>query len=226
VTSARKIAANRSNARKSRGPQTAAGKFNASRNALRHGLSAVTQRNSVRFAETERIAMAICSGESDPLLFEQALVIAESEVLLRSVRAERVAMIERLHDGTAIALAKGDNSMALAKARLDQGMLAFDELDRIRIRLGLTNDGLPIWTPELEDRPLEPGWRPAPPKIRDEVDAFFEALPDLERLDRYERRAWSRRKRAIRNFMEIKSMGVAPRAMPSNGRQPFSAATR
>jgi hypothetical protein len=31
-----------------------------------------------------------------------------------------------------------------------------------------------------------------------------EAFPDLIRLDRYERRAWSRQKRAIRNFMNMK----------------------
>jgi hypothetical protein len=30
-------------------------------------------------------------------------------------------------------------------------------------------------------------------------------MPDLNRLARYERRAWSRRKRAMSNFTEIKS---------------------
>jgi hypothetical protein len=130
-------------------------------------------------------------------------------------------MIERLHDGKAIALAKGDNSVAQATIRVDQAMLAFDELDRIRTRLGLTNDGLPIWTPELEECPPEPGWRPAPPKMRDEIEAFLEALPDLERLPRYERRAWSRRKRAIRNFVEIRSMSGSPGAPASNRQQPL-----
>jgi hypothetical protein len=32
------------------------------------------------------------------------------------------------------------------------------------------------------------------------------AMPDLDRLERYERRAWSRWKRAIRDFISIKSM--------------------
>ena len=31
------------------------------------------------------------------------------------------------------------------------------------------------------------------------------AMPDLDRLARYERRAWSRWKRAIRDFIKIKS---------------------
>ena len=45
---------------------------------------------------------------------------------------------------------------------------------------------------------------PVPIKVRDEVDTMREAIPDLKRLMRYERRAWSRRKRALRNFMDIK----------------------
>jgi hypothetical protein len=39
---------------------------------------------------------------------------------------------------------------------------------------------------------------------RDEFAALEEAAPDLIRLDRYERRAWSRQKRAIRGFMNMK----------------------
>jgi hypothetical protein len=42
MTSESKIAANRRNGRKSRGPRTAAGKSIASRNALRHGFAAAT----------------------------------------------------------------------------------------------------------------------------------------------------------------------------------------
>jgi hypothetical protein len=47
----------------------------------------------------------------------------------------------------------------------------------------------------------------------DEFAALGEVAPDLIRLDRYERRAWSRQKRAIRNFMNMKLMRAidAPR---------------
>jgi hypothetical protein len=41
---------------------------------------------------------------------------------------------------------------------------------------------------------------------RDETAALEEAALDLVRLDRYERRAWSRQKRAMRSFMNIKLM--------------------
>ena len=39
---------------------------------------------------------------------------------------------------------------------------------------------------------------------RDEYEALEEAAADLVRLDRYERRAWSRQKRAIRSFMNLR----------------------
>ena len=43
-------------------------------------------------------------------------------------------------------------------------------------------------------------------KDRDEFEAFEQAAIDLIRLDRYERRAWSRQKHAIRAFMNLKLM--------------------
>jgi hypothetical protein len=39
---------------------------------------------------------------------------------------------------------------------------------------------------------------------RDEFEALQAALPDLVRLDRYQCRAWSRQKRAIREFLKMK----------------------
>ena len=41
---------------------------------------------------------------------------------------------------------------------------------------------------------------------RDDYEALEEAAADLIRLDRYERRAWTRQKRAIRSFMNLRMM--------------------
>ena len=41
---------------------------------------------------------------------------------------------------------------------------------------------------------------------RDKYEALEAAAADLIRLERYERRAWSRQKRAIRSFMNLKMM--------------------
>jgi hypothetical protein len=232
MTSEREIAANRINGRKSRGPRTPAGKARASRNALRHGLAAVTHRDPAFFTVAVRIAKVLCGDDSNPALFEAALKFAECEVLLRCTRAQGVALIERLRDGTAGPLVKGDNSIALAKARRRQMRLALAELERIKDGVANTvgqkqpnstqqQSSRPpfqfaLWSgPEIDALDKAPAdlerlalyeQEIAPPEERDEVDALCEALPDLKRLDRYERRAWSRRKRAIRDF--VKAMSI------------------
>ena len=85
MTSARKIAANRQNARKSRGPRSAAGKSIASRNAVRHGLAAIVHRPPLSESETERFSRALCSGNTDPNLFAQARIIAGNHLALQAI---------------------------------------------------------------------------------------------------------------------------------------------
>jgi len=101
------MAANRLNAQKRRGPRTSIGKMRASRNAtILHTC-----------VKIEDAAKALSDGDSNPELFEQALIIAENDLLLRSVRTHRVVCIERLRDVTAIALVKGDNALDRDTAR-------------------------------------------------------------------------------------------------------------
>src|SRR5260370_36304188 len=95
MTSAKKIAANRENARKSTGPCTERGKSQVRRNALRHGLAQMTLPASPVSAQIERIARAIAGERAPSLLYEQAVIIAESQVMLLRVRAARVAVVER-----------------------------------------------------------------------------------------------------------------------------------
>jgi hypothetical protein len=135
----RKVTANRTNGRKSRGPRTAAGKAKASRNAQRHGLAAKCHLNSDASGQIERITNAICSVDADPLLREQAQIIVQSAVVLHRVQLQNLATLERIRD------------------------------------MGL-----------------------------DATDCMHEALAELTRLARYERRAWSLQKKATRNFMNIK----------------------
>ena len=78
------------------GPRTAAAKSRVSRNALRHGLAALKHLDAMLTRDIALMADAICAGDTNPLLFEQALLIAESEMVLRCVRAQRIAVVERL----------------------------------------------------------------------------------------------------------------------------------
>jgi hypothetical protein len=119
MTSNRKIEANRRNSRKSCGPRTAAGKATASRNALRHGLAALTHRQPAPSAEVEEFARALCGDDRDPILFTQAVRVAQSKMELRAIRAQKVAVIERLRDRYAAPFAgREDPTNKQLKARI------------------------------------------------------------------------------------------------------------
>lgn len=237
MTSARKIAANRLNSRKSCGPRSAAGKAIASRNALRHGLSAIIHHQPVSTTDMETFAIALCGNDEGPSLFAQATVIARNALVLRAISEQKLAVVERLREPTAIALARGDNSIELAEARLRKRDEDFNKCAAFRDKLlekykdelpppdedELTMCEMDLLIPGrleefLEEKEREPASGAQDPgaakadKIdggtgeRDEAATLEEAARDLIRLDRYERRAWSRQRRAIREFTNLKLM--------------------
>ena len=165
MTSERQITANRINAKKSTGPKTSLGKSRASANSARHGLGGANFGDN-GLAEVERLAKAICNGESDPFRYEQALIIAKSQILLARIRAARITAIERTRDlPSAI-----EGQPLISKVLSNHASEASDSADR------------------------------PPGEVLDEVKCFILSLPELLSLERYERRALSPRKRAIRRF--------------------------
>ena len=234
MTSARKIAANRRNGCKSCGPRTAAGKAIASRNALRHGLAAGIHHRPASSAEIEQLASAICSQDGDGALLEQARIIATNEFAFRAINAQKIAVIERLRDQTAIALAKGDNSRVVAKARFMQAWLAHRDIEALvqkvrekykdkiprsakgnekiadELEIGMVPIGVKAILSEEEpsveanQHAIDVARKLINAQERNEHEALEEGVADLIRLDRYERSAWSRQKRAIRSFMNIR----------------------
>jgi hypothetical protein len=218
VSSQARIAANRANGRKSRGPRTAAGRSKASRNAFPHGLAAISRKKSEIFAEIEPIAMAMCNGATDPLLFEQALIIAENGFVLNCVQTEWIAAIERHRDRTETPLATGALGFARAKARLERAKLTYQMLvesagkdaaasnaassNAVPTSAASTHEAL---VRQREHATSEQAGRITSTLERDEFDAMRSAMPDLDRLERYRRRAWSRLRRAIRRFIEIET---------------------
>lgn len=219
MSSQAKIVASRANGRKSRGPRTPAGKSNASRNAFRHGLAAITRKDPEIFAEIEPVARAICNGAVNPLLFEQALIIAENDFVLRCAQTEWIAAIERQRDRTATPLATGDLGFARAKARIERAKLIYQMLveranaasnnaarnNAARTSAASTDEAHVRSNGERERAVAEQGGRVTPPLEREEFDAMRAAMADLERLERYRRRAWSRQRRAFQRFMETQS---------------------
>jgi hypothetical protein len=105
VTTERKRAANRRNARLSTGPRSAAGKARVAQNALRHGLNVAVADDPLLTEEVERIARAICDGAprggpgAPPAeLAYLARQVAEAQVDLMRVRRARHAILVRALD--------------------------------------------------------------------------------------------------------------------------------
>jgi len=208
MTSAKKVAANQSNGRKSRGPNTSTGKARASRNARRHGLATFAAKDPAMSASIKEMVDAICDGDDDPQLRQQAILIAESELWLSCIKREKLAAIERLRDATVYAVTP-DTSLARGKARLRLFDVACAQVDVIQKLVDETTAA--GRDPEREPLPpeLEAAWPPPWVKVvaegaeRDECEALKEAIGDIERLLRYEQRAWSMRKKAMRGFMAV-----------------------
>jgi hypothetical protein len=164
MSSDKQIEANRRNAKKSTGPRTAVGTAVSSRNARKHAFTTNGPHNTVFAAQIETMAKAICPDTSSPRLWQEALTIGECTIVLRCVRAERIALIERL---------LGDDSSPMT----GQGAARVEAV-------------------ECESMPASP---------RDGLEAMCLARQALDRLERYERRALSRRKRAVETFIAIQN---------------------
>jgi hypothetical protein len=183
MTSARKAAANRTNARSSTGPRTAAGKARAGQNARRHGLTLPVLADNSLSAEAEHLAREIAGPEAGDRLLDCARRVAEAQVDLARVRQARHALLAQ-------ALDHPDYRSERTMRDLAYGVRQINRLDQ--------RTGNPKWA-TLSAK----AFMADPPKLG-MPEKFALVLSDLTRkmtaIDRYERRARSRRRFAIRDF--------------------------
>jgi hypothetical protein len=161
--------ANRWNARKSTGPRTITGKERIAQNALRHGLSIPVEAIPKLSADANRLAVLLQGGRTDPVAVIAAREIAIAQIQLDQARLAKVQLIA--------AFKAPHPALAIFQQKRPKSWEAQHQRMQEIVR-----------TMSL----------PKAPKKVEEAIAVPSLSYELAKLDRYERRALSRRRFAIR----------------------------
>ena len=177
MTSDHKIKANRANAQASTGPKTAGGRARAARNALRHALSLPVCSNPALSEEVETLAREIAGANANAETQDLARQVAEAQIDLRRVRYARHKLL----------------SDALANPIYNTWR------ERWAVLKILLRENAP--DPPLEMLAFLNSTPQGPHKL---ATILSQEAKQLLAMDRYERRALTRRKSAIRAFDETR----------------------
>ena len=183
MTSIRKINANRANARASTGPKTKQGSARSARNSLRHALSLPVDSDPRLSEEVESLAREIAGPGANAEIHELARRVAEAQIDLRRVRyARHQLLLDAL-------------SEPYYKSRASTR-----EKVRILSRLLRPN------APDIPLAIVEAFLTSTPQGPQKLATILSEEAKRLLVIDRYQRRAISRRKFAIRALDEARAI--------------------
>ncbi len=187
MTSKAQSAANRNNARKSTGPRTERGKARVARNALKHGLNTPVTLEAKFAPRVEALTLLIAGPSAPAELLCCARSVAEAQVDIERIREARLRTLAspvsrkpRLRTEDLIYLIR-----ALTISR--ETGTEIEENDRYCSAMTAVLGGQEAWSVESGEG--------------------MERIADaLLKLDRYEKAARARRKRAIRNLDRLHSL--------------------
>ena len=174
----KQIAANRQNARRSSGPRSGEGKRRSGQNAYRHGLSAGVNAHGEYVKDIEALASQIAGNSTDVVVLECARTMAQAEFDLARIRRLKVALVSRV-------MAFGEFESPATLCEINQFFKGFDRGELV--------------LPERSKPPAMPTTEP-----ERSAEAIRRALPELMRLNRYERHAAARRAQAMHTLLERK----------------------
>jgi hypothetical protein len=176
MISERKVAANRKNAQRSTGPRTVQGKARSRQNALRHGLAIPVQSEPNLSAEAGRLAQALAGQNSDGT---KARSLAFTDLELRRVDRVRNLVLDLI---TSCFPPDAPSSPHIIENN------ARHPIERTCLGKSwhkLASESARFSEPQNQLR---------------HPDAVLRALAMLENLERYQRRALSRRNRALQDL--------------------------
>jgi len=177
LTSDRKIKANRANARSSTGPKTSHGRNRSAKNAFRHGLSLPAQSDHAFCEEVQALAHQIAGRNGSAYIQMLAVQVAQAQIDLRRIRYARLQFLS-----SRLAYRSLEESLALVRWKVKV------------IKPFLTRKLAYVPLPAFIENMINTA-QVGPP---DPATILSKEMKRLLTIDRYERRALSRRKFAIR----------------------------
>ncbi len=185
MTTTQKIKSNRTNAQASTGPKTAQGKARAVHNARRHGLSISIFSDPERSVEIDDLAVRIAGEGAEPDIIELARNVASAQIDVVRIRRARHDLLSRELD---------DPEFRPKKLFKDAREVTKQIVGLMRV----SGPDVVVQQPLAQHADHVMYWKP------EGAEKFACILSDLSHqliaMDRYERRALSRRKFAIRAF--------------------------